>query len=154
MCKNVINLAYLRRYNGVDKFMTYDELKEKAVYLKHNGYNCAQAVMQVYKEYLNLTDSQINAIASGFGSGMGSMKATCGALVGANMVLGLLNNTDTKTKFISRDMSLEFIKRSKAISCEDLKGVKTHQVLTSCEDCICNAIDILNETLQKHNIIM
>ena len=36
--------------------MTLDERKEKAVYLKHNGCNCAQAVLMSYSDILGLND--------------------------------------------------------------------------------------------------
>jgi C_GCAxxG_C_C family probable redox protein len=129
--------------------MDFLDKKEYAVYLKHNGYNCAQAVMMVYKDRVGLSEELIKKLGSGFGSGMGGMKATCGALVGANMILGMLNNSNMATKFYAKDMADKFIERSKAISCRDLKGLETHKILCSCEDCIRNAIDILDETLNN-----
>lgn len=33
-----------------------------------------------------MTKAELDAIGSGFGSGMGGMEATCGALIGAVMV--------------------------------------------------------------------
>lgn len=129
--------------------MEFVDKKEMAVYLKHNGYNCAQAVMMVYKDKLGLTEELIKQLGSGFGSGMGGTRATCGALVGANMVLGVLNKTEKPTKMISKDMVSEFIEKSGALECHVLKGVETRKVLCSCEDCIRNAIDILDSKLNN-----
>ncbi len=131
--------------------MTLEERKENAVYLKHNGFNCAEAILLTYKDLINLPDDTLRRLGSGFGSGMGGFKATCGALVGANIVLGLLNSTDTKTKFISKDMVDEFISMSGALSCHDLKGIETKKVLCSCEDAIRNAVEILDKKLYEMN---
>ncbi len=122
---------------------------ERAINLKHSGYNCAEAILITYSDLINLDESILQSIGSGFGSGMGGFRATCGALVGANIVLGLLNKTDTKTKFISKDMVNEFTNKTGALNCEDLKGIKTHNVLCSCEDCIKYAILILDSKLEE-----
>lgn len=129
--------------------MTVEERVEKAIFLKHNGYNCAEAILITYGDLINLDSKTLCALGSGFGSGMGGFKATCGALVGANIALGLLNTTDTKTKFISKDMVDKFIVQTGALNCEDLKGIKTKKVLCSCEDCIKYAILILDEKLRE-----
>lgn len=125
--------------------MTLEERKERAVYLKHNGYNCAEAILITYSDLIDLDKDTLVKIGSGFGSGMGGFEATCGALVGANIVLGILNTTDIKTKFISKEMVSEFKNMSGALLCKDLKGIETKHVLCSCEDCIRNAIEILDK---------
>ncbi len=122
---------------------------EYALNLKHTRCNCAQAVIMAYKDKLNLSEEQICAIGSGFGTGMGNTKGVCGALIGATIVLGLLNNTSTNTKLLASDMMDSFIEQSKALYCADLKGVKTHIMLTSCDDCIANAINILDKKLEE-----
>lgn len=56
--------------------------EEKAVYYKHNGFNCCQSVI---KAMLDLSDSDreiLTNAASGFAVGM---EATCGALIGATI---------------------------------------------------------------------
>lgn len=130
--------------------MTLDERKEKAVYLKHNGCNCAQAVLMSYSDILGLNDELLLKISSGFGQGMGCMKATCGALIGAVDCCGILNDTGVATKFLAKEMIQGFEEKSGATICEDLKGIKTRVVLCSCEDCIRNAIDVMDTTLNKY----
>ena len=67
--------------------------EEKAVYYKHNGFNCCQSVI---KAMLDLSDSDkeiLTNAASGFAvgmGGMGGMEATCGALIGATMMAGIV----------------------------------------------------------------
>ncbi len=54
------------------------------------GLNCAECVTQTY---LMLYDTgfggEINALATGFGGGMGHTKNTCGAVTGAVLALGM-----------------------------------------------------------------
>ena len=59
--------------------------EEKAVYYKHNGFNCCQSVI---KAMIDLADSDkeiLTNAASGFAVGMGGMEATCGVLIGATI---------------------------------------------------------------------
>ena len=128
--------------------MEFENKKEYAVYLKHNGYNCAQAVLMAYQDELGLDTDTIKKLGSAFGTGMGGMKGTCGALVGANIALGMLNTSEIASKFHAKDITDEFIELSGAITCQDLKGIKTHQVLCSCEDCIRHSIDLLDKKLE------
>lgn len=118
---------------------------ELAVEYKHNGHNCAQSVLLAYKEELKKSEAELDAIGSGFGSGMGGMEATCGALIGAVMVKGMLNNTDSLTKLIPNEMLQGFKETCGAIACCDLKGVGTGKVLCACDDCIRNAIGELEK---------
>ena len=129
--------------------MEFENKKEYAVYLKHNGYNCAQAVLMAYLDKLNLDEEMVKKLGSAFGSGMGGLKGTCGAVVGANIALGLLNNSNVQSKMIAKDIVNEFIDKSGALECHVLKGLDTHKVLCSCEDCIRNAIDILDKKLES-----
>ena len=128
--------------------MEFENKKEYAVYLKHNGFNCAQAVLMAYQDELGLDTDTIKKLGSAFGTGMGGMKCTCGALVGANIALGMLNTSEIASKFHAKDITDEFIELSGAITCQDLKGIKTHQVLCSCEDCIRHSIDLLDKKLE------
>ena len=63
--------------------------QELAVQLKHTGCNCCQAVLCAFAEESGLSELQLRQIGAGFGAGMGCMEATCGALIGAQILLGL-----------------------------------------------------------------
>lgn len=72
---------------------------EKATALRNDPnmhYNCAQSVVCAFAEDCGLTDEQALAVAANFGSGM-KMAATCGALTGGLMVLGLMGIDDEPT---------------------------------------------------------
>jgi len=64
------------------------EVKERAVALFRNGYNCSQAVLGAFAGELGLDEDAAVRLATGFGVGL-SQGATCGAVSGAIMVLGL-----------------------------------------------------------------
>ncbi len=116
---------------------------EQAVAYKHSGYNCCQSVLKVFEDELELSDAQLKTLGSGFGAGMGCMEATCGALVGANMVLGLKNTSEKPTTPQSRQMLQKFDQMSGATICKKLKGIETGKVLCECDDCVRNAVKIL-----------
>ena len=68
--------------------------QERAVKLKNRKgdapYNCCQAVACVLSEETGVSEDVLKRIGAGFGLGMGGMEGTCGALCGAEMVLGLM----------------------------------------------------------------
>ena len=121
---------------------------ENAIYLKHNGYNCAQAVLLSYKDILKLSEEELKKIGSGFAIGMGNMESTCGALIGANIVLGLVGDGSLYTVKKSRILMERFKELSKETICKVLKGIDTGVVITPCDDCIKNAIIALDELLE------
>ena len=121
--------------------------KEQAVYYKHNGYNCCQAVIAVYADELGIDLEEAKRLGVAFGSGMGCMQATCGALVGAGIVLGKKTYTGAKMHATARRLMMDFTDKCGASVCIDLKGVLTGRMLCSCDDCIRNAIDSLDNIL-------
>jgi C_GCAxxG_C_C family probable redox protein len=124
-----------------------NDRKENGVYLKHNGCNCCQAVILSYKDMLDLDEETLRKLGSSYGVGMGCMEATCGALIGATMVLGLLNDGSIGTMKKSKAILDRFKELSKDTICKNLKGIETGVVLTSCDDCVRNAIQSLDEFL-------
>lgn len=99
-------------------------------------FNCAQAVIMAFKEEIGLSEENLLAMGSGFGSGMGGMEATCGALCGAAMTMGFLNKSGQPTKLLTREMLAEFKEKAGATICKDLKGIGTGKVLCPCPDCV------------------
>jgi C_GCAxxG_C_C family probable redox protein len=66
-------------------------VRQQATDLFVDGFNCAEAILRVFRKELNL-DLGDNAvkIASGFGCGLGRAGCICGALTGCVMVISLL----------------------------------------------------------------
>lgn len=120
---------------------------ERAVMHKRN-YNCCQAVLLAYAPELGLAEDRLLAMGACFGSGMGSMDETCGALCGAQMVQGLLKYDNCRLNPQASQLRATFEQRCGATRCKDLKGVGTdHGPLCSCEDCVRHAVNCLEETL-------
>ena len=144
-----------------------------AVERKHRlGCNCCQAVLLAFAPEIGqrwcgdgknsgeggaaglLQDEGLEdalmALGSGIGAGMGGMDATCGALVGAGMVVGLLNGnaaadgedarSTMPTVLKTRRLCAEFKEKVGALRCADIKGVQTKKVLCSCDNCVRYAI--------------
>lgn len=118
--------------------MTIEERAARAVELKAS-YNCAQAVVLSYADKLPLEEETLKKLAAGYGGGMGCMEGTCGALVGAVMVAGMLTDGQGTGRY-AREILLGFRERCGATICKDLKGVETGKVLCPCTECVRNAV--------------
>lgn len=118
--------------------MTIEERAARAVELKASC-NCAQAVVLSYADKLPLEEETLKKLAAGYGGGMGCMEGTCGALVGAVMVAGMLTDGQG-TGHYAREILLGFRERCGATICKDLKGVETGKVLCPCTECVRNAV--------------
>ena len=116
--------------------------RERAVLYKRE-YNCCQAVLLAFGPELGIPEERLLAMGACFGSGMGCMEETCGALCGAQMVQGLLRFDGRRMNPQSSQLQSEFAKRCGATRCRDLKGVGSGRMLCSCEDCVRNAVSAL-----------
>ena len=126
--------------------MTINERMDYAARRKKEM-NCCQAVLVAFATELGRSEEELLRLGSGFGSGMGNMEGTCGALVGAIMVSSLLSEKGTSMA-ASRTIFPRFKELcGGATVCRDLKGVGTGKVLCSCEDCVRNAVHAAAETL-------
>ncbi len=120
----------------------------KAVELK-SCYNCAQAVACSYCDLVGVSEEFMAAANSAFGSGMGSMDGTCGAVVGAGVVLGLKVQDKAQARMAMKRVIEAFKARNGATSCRQLKGVDTGVVLRSCNDCVADAAEFLERELDR-----
>lgn len=139
-----------------------------------NSHNCAQAILHTYADVAGISEDEAMNIAGAFGGGMGNMEGTCGALVGAGLVLGLVNKDkaanereESKACFDSpereqarlkarvksmkqmRQIMTKFQERNGATQCKLLKGVGTKVVLRECPLCVSDAAEFLEEQLNE-----
>ncbi len=128
--------------------MDYEKTAERAVELKHSGYNCCQAVTAALAEEAGLPEETLKQLAAGFCVGMGNMEATCGALVGAGLVAGLRTKGQGTLRY-TRQLIEGFKEKSGATTCRDLKGVDTGEILCPCDDCVRNAIRAYGEVMNE-----
>lgn len=119
---------------------------ERGAELKRS-HNCCQAVLLAFEDVLPYDKESLLMLGSTFGSGMGGMMGTCGALVGAEMVLGILSQKTSGMNGNSRRLFHAFEEKCGASRCIDLKGVLTGNLLCSCENCVRYAIELLEEAL-------
>ena len=112
-------------------------------------HNCCQAVLLAYEDILPFDKDSLLMLGSTFGSGMGGMMGTCGALVGAEMVLGILSGKTSGMNGTSRRLFNAFEEKCGASRCIDIKGVVTGQMLCSCENCVRYAIEALEEIMRN-----
>ncbi|MBQ1412988.1 MAG: C_GCAxxG_C_C family protein [Clostridia bacterium] len=113
------------------------EKRDYAVILKHSGCNCAQAVLCAFAEETGLSEDLLKR--------MGCMEATCGALVGAEILLGLKLYQDRPVLANARQLHGAFTQRCGASLCKELKGRDTGIVLCECDDCVRHAVDLTQE---------
>ena len=104
---------------------------ERADQLHRQGANCAQAVVCSFAEDLGADRAFALRLATGFGGGMGRTGATCGALTGAFMALGLAfgmtepgdQAAKERTYAMVAEATRRFRERTGALSCRDLLGL-------------------------------
>lgn len=125
---------------------------EQAVEKKRSGMNCAQAVACTYCDLAGMDEATMEAMTQSLGAGIGgTMEGTCGAITGACTILGMLNKESGRAKAMqdARHIMNAFQERNQSVVCKDLKGVETGKVLRSCDDCVRDAAEFLEETLGK-----
>ena len=131
--------------------------KELAISLHDQKYNCAQSVACAFAEDLNIDPQILFKVCEGFGLGMGCMNGTCGAISGAMTLLGLKNSdgnlnspaTKAQTYQLSKEILQKFEAKNGAPICRDLKGIETGKVLRSCPGCIEDAVELVQEILER-----
>ena len=110
-------------------------------------HNCAQAVLCTYCDLCGLDPKVAEDIAGSFGLGMGCMEGTCGSLVGAGMVLGLVTKDRDLARKRMKQIMQKFHERNGATQCRQLKGTDTGHPLRACPDCVSDAAEFLEEFL-------
>lgn len=93
-----------------------------------SGFNCSQAVLYSFAGEMGLDKEVALKISSAFGAGMGRLQNTCGAVVGAFMVLGYMNGkyklndkkAKDKTYKLVQDFARDFEEINQSIKCRDL----------------------------------
>ena len=112
-----------------------------------NSHNCAQAIICTYADLVGIDEETGRNLGNAFGSGMGNMEGTCGALVGAGIILGLATKDKSSARKAMRQIMTQFQQRNGATQCKMLKGVGTGVVLRQCNGCVADAAEFLEEQL-------
>ncbi|NLD19384.1 MAG: C_GCAxxG_C_C family protein [Clostridiales bacterium] len=133
-----------------------DEVK-KAIENHHKGYNCAQAVACAFCKRFGKNEQDVFKVMEAFGFGMGAME-TCGAVSGMVAVVGMcqsdgnLGKPATKKNCYKAAKQLinKFEEKNKSIICREIKGVETGRVLRSCDGCIEDAAQLIEDHLSQY----
>jgi C_GCAxxG_C_C family probable redox protein len=105
--------------------------KEKAVQKFMKGYNCAQSIVSTFSEELGLKEKQALMITTGLGAGINYQGKTCGAVLGAYIILGLrygVENADDqegklKLRKLLDQFSKDFSEKYNSLNCKDILGL-------------------------------
>ncbi|MDE6397819.1 MAG: C-GCAxxG-C-C family protein [Clostridiales bacterium] len=129
--------------------MEANKAEEAAAKKKSGKYNCAQAIGSTFCAEAGVSEEDMQHIAQAFGVGMGTLEGTCGALIGAGLVLGMRNRDRNTTVRQMREIMHAFRDRNGTVTCKELKGVGGGCPLRQCEDCVRDAAEFLIEQLEK-----
>ena len=113
------------------------------------SHNCAQAIVCTYADQIGLDDATARNVGNAFAAGMGNMEGTCGALVGAGIVLGMATKDKAQSMKAMRQVMTQFQQRNGATLCRLLKGVGTKEMLRECPDCVADAAEFLEAQLSE-----
>lgn len=138
---------------------------ELANAIHEQGFNCAQSVLCVFAEDLGLKPETALKLASCFGGGM-RMAATCGALTGALMALGLargFSDAEVDKKSHIENLTKDYLVRWTAVigytDCKEIIGLDVSQPEgreqaraegrfdAHCPNCITQGVLLLEELL-------
>ena len=124
--------------------------KDVAAEKKRCGtHNCAQAVTCTYCDLVGLPEQTALDMAGAFGSGLGSRDGTCGALVGAGIIVGLVTKDRVLARSRMGQIMTRFQERNGATQCKYLMGLDTGTPLRDCNDCVSDACEFLEEILAE-----
>ena len=124
-------------------------------YFLNEGYSCSESFAKSAVE-LGLADENIISIATSFSGGMGS-GCLCGAVAGAQMIIGLLHGKtkDNQARALAKEFYQKFTQMHKVTCCKILtknfddfhsKERKEH-----CANMVYDCAVILDEILEKAN---
>lgn len=131
----------------MEENLNFDERADLAYDLKSTGQgNCTQVVLKAFEDKMPLSPDDYMKLSAGFAVGMGCMESTCGALIGAVMVAGILSEGKGTAK-IAKSMLLNFKEKCGDTICKKLKGIGEDKVLCECPDCCKNAVLSLKESM-------
>jgi len=132
----------------------------------HEGYACSQSVLMAFAEEVGLDIETAKKVSSTFGSGMGRLRKTCGALTGAFMSIGLKHGNiipdDMQTKLNSyelvRELAKRFSEKHGSTECRELlikyanqsdEKVRNHHKIT-CTLLVKDAVKMLEDLFEEN----
>lgn len=110
---------------------------ERAYELFHSGYNCCQAVVLAFSDYIAAhggpDERVLISLCSGFGGGMGRMREVCGTVSAMTILAGFIcpaDNGDKAAKAANyalvQQFAASFREANGSIICRELLGMPEH----------------------------
>lgn len=109
---------------------------KKAVERHGQGYNCCQSVLLACADLAGIPEKELACLGAGFLGGMATGQGTCGALVAAQMIMGLKEFQGKQIPGKAKELCEAFEKHCGAVVCGDIKGKITGKALCPCDECI------------------
>ena len=122
-------------------------------YFLKEGYSCSESIARSAVE-LGLADESFVSIATSFSGGMGS-GCLCGAVAGAQMVLGLLHgkNKDNKARTLAKEFYQKITAIHKVTCCKvltkEFKDFHSPERKAHCTNMVADCAQILDEILER-----
>ena len=122
-------------------------------YFLEEGYSCSESFARAAVE-LGLADEKIISIATSFSGGMGS-GCLCGAVAGAQMIIGLLHGKtkDNTARALAKEFYQKFVEKHKVTCCKILtknfSDFHSKERKEHCTNMVYDAAKILDEILEK-----
>lgn len=128
---------------------------EKALENHKKGYNCSQSVACAFCDKAGMEEKDLFRVMEAFGLGGGDMAGTCGAVAGAQALIGLIHSSakleapDSKQNSykIAKELNAKFREMNQSTICGELKGAATGTPLRSCNGCIEDAARLVCELI-------
>lgn len=116
-----------------------EELKQKALGLRKQGYNCAQCVAMVFHP-------ELEATVASLGTGVAATGNICGAANAMAIVAGMKNYDGPENKQELYGRVRQLIDKFKGRNCGQINCCDLRKPgRKPCTELICDAIEILNE---------
>ena len=134
-----------------NNIFTTEERIDKALALRKEGYNCAQAVMMAFPDITGIDDKTAALMTAPLGAGV-ACGEICGVANAMAIVQGFITadpNPDGKKKAMpaAKQLLTEFSKPfGGCITCRDLKG----KCGKSCDELVASGVRILANSLNSH----
>lgn len=135
-------------------------IKDKALcYFTEGKYNCCQAVICAFCDEYGIPADEVFKLTEAFGSGMGGLQDTCGAVTGMFMAISMYNSAGDvynplKTKMDTyasvRQYAECFKQINGSIYCRDLKKPQDGSKAVSCNTCVETAAALVDKYIELH----
>lgn len=125
-------------------------------YFLYDGYSCSESFAKAAFE-LGLAPEEFISIATSFSAGMGS-GCLCGAVAGAQMVIGLLHGKtkDNKARILAKEFYQKITELHKVTCCKVLTrgfdDFHSTERKKHCANMVYDCAKILDEILEKEEV--